>query len=213
MCAVGSEDQEGAVGGGVAGKTEMVESFFHALAEEVRGLLAQLGAPTLEEIIGETSFLRPRNRAVSAWVEDLLRPPAKAPTTPGIARQSPGLARELTHLLHHGTVPLRGTFSITNADRSIGAQLSGEVLRKFGKAGLETTPIDLDFHGSAGPRFGAFLTRGITMPLFGGANDYVGKRLSGGPAAIRARPGAAVGGRGLSGNTRLVGPPSGEVVL
>src|SRR5260370_26970676 len=164
MCAVGIATQYEALRARFAGKPEMVESFFHAIAEEVRGLLAQLGAPTLEEIIGETSFLRPRNRAVSAWVEDLLRPPAKAPTTPGIARQSPGLARELTHLLHHGTVPLRGTFSITNADRSIGAQLSGEVLRKFGKAGLETTPIDLDFNGSAGPEFVRFPTPGGTRP-------------------------------------------------
>jgi glutamate synthase (ferredoxin) len=212
-CPVGIATQDEALRARFAGKPEMVESFFHAIAEEVRGLLARLGAQTMEEITGETSFLRPRNRAVSAWVEDLLRPPAKSPTTPGIARQSAGLARELTHLLHHGTVPLRGTFSITNADRSIGAQLSGEVLRKFGKGGLETTPIDLDFHGSAGPSFGAFLTRGITMRLSGEANDYVGKGLSGGSLAIDAGPEASLRGDVLAGNTVLYGATSGELFL
>ena len=212
-CPVGIATQDEALRARFAGKPEMVESFFRGLAREVRTLLARLGAQTLEQIIGQTSFLRPRHRAASAWVEDLLRPPAKSPNTPGIARKSQGLASELAYLLHHGTVPLRGTFSIINADRSIGARLSGEVLRTFSKAAPDAAPIELDFEGSAGPSFGAFLTAGITMRLSGEANDYVGKGLSGGTLAIDAGADASLRGDVLAGNAVLYGATSGELYL
>ena len=212
-CPVGIATQDEALRARFAGKPEMVESFFRGIAQEVRMLLARLGAQTLEQIIGQTSFLRARHRATSAWVEDLLRPPAKSPITPGIARKSQGLALELTHLLHHGTVPLRGTFPIINADRSIGARLSGDLLRNFGKAAPDAVPIELDFQGSAGPSFGAFLTAGITMRLSGEANDYVGKGLSGGTLAIDAGAEASLRGDVLAGNAVLYGATSGELYL
>src|SRR5262249_32551910 len=130
-CPVGIATQDEALRARFAGKPEMIEAFFRGIAQDVRALLARLGAQTVDPIVGQTSFLRARHRASSAWVEDLLRPPAKSPITTGITRKSQGLARELSYLLHRGTVPLRGTFPITNADRSIGARLSGEVLRNF----------------------------------------------------------------------------------
>ncbi len=39
--------------------------------------------------------------------------------------------------------------------------------------------------GSGGQSFGAFLPAGVTMQLFGDANDYVGKGLSGGRIVVR----------------------------
>jgi glutamate synthase (NADPH/NADH) large chain/glutamate synthase (ferredoxin) len=212
-CPVGIATQDESLRARFSGKPEMVIAYFQAMAAEVRSLLARLGAHTLEEIVGQTSFLRPRYQAGVTWVEDLLRPPARSPSSPGIVRTRHGLARELVHLLHNGTVPLQGSFPIINADRSIGAGLSGEVLRKFGHAALDSAPINLDFTGAAGPSFGAFLTEGINFHLAGEANDYVGKGLSGGVIAVDAGPEASLRGDVLAGNTALYGATAGEVYL
>jgi glutamate synthase domain-containing protein 3 len=212
-CPVGIATQDEALRARFSGKPEMVIAYFQAIASEVRALLARLGVQSLEEIVGQTSFLRPRYQAGAAWVEDLLRPPAKSPNSQGIVRARHGLARELNHLLHNGTVPLQGSFPIINADRSVGAGLSGEVLRKFGQSALESVPINLDFTGAAGPSFGAFLTTGITFHLTGEANDYVGKGLSGGVLAIDAGPEASLRGDVLAGNTALYGATAGELYV
>jgi glutamate synthase (NADPH/NADH) large chain/glutamate synthase (ferredoxin) len=212
-CPVGIATQDEALRARFSGKPEMVIAYFQAVATEVRSLLARLGVQSLEEIVGQTSLLRPRYQAGAAWVEDLLRPPAKSPNSKGIVRTRHGLARELNHLLHNGTVPLQGSFPIINADRSIGAGLSGEVLRKLGQSALESAPINLDFTGAAGPSFGAFLTTGISFHLAGEANDYVGKGLSGGVIAIEAGPEASLRGDVLAGNTALYGATSGELYV
>ncbi|HKD45663.1 MAG TPA: glutamate synthase large subunit, partial [Candidatus Angelobacter sp.] len=212
-CPVGIATQDEALRARFAGKPEMVVSFFQGMAAEVRMLLARLGVRSLDEIVGQTSLLRPRHPAGGDWIEELLQPPSKSPDGPGVARRSHGLARELTHLLNNGTVPLQGTFPIINADRSIGARLSGEVLRQFGAATLECAPINLEFQGAAGPSFGAFLTSGITFRLSGEANDYVGKGLSGGIIAVDAGPEASLRGDVLLGNTVLYGATSGELYV
>src|SRR3712207_9070217 len=70
------------------------------------------------------------------------------------------------------------------------------VNRRFGGEGLPDGTIDLTFGGSAGQSFGAFVPRGITMRLFGDANDYVGKGLSGGRVVVPPSPGAGVSAGG-----------------
>jgi len=102
---------------------------------------------------------------------------------------------------------------IVNADRSIGARLSGDLVRRRGTAALESAPIDLDFHGAAGQSFGAFLASGVNFHLSGEANDYVGKGLSGGTIAIDAGPEASLRGDVLVGNTVLYGATSGELYV
>jgi glutamate synthase domain-containing protein 3 len=113
-------------------------------------------------------------------------------------------------------MPLKGTFPIINADRSIGARLSGRMLRRFdapAPPAAESSLADLGFHGAAGPSFGAFLTSGITLHLAGEANDYVGKGLSGGVISIDAGPEASLRGDVLAGNTVLYGATSGELYI
>ena len=48
------------------------------------------------------------------------------------------------------------------------------------KAVLPDNTIKLNFEGSAGQSFGAFIPKGMTLELEGDANDYLGKGLSGG---------------------------------
>jgi glutamate synthase (NADPH) large chain len=95
------------------------------------------------------------------------------------------------------------------------------VTRRFGGKGLPDDTVEITLHGTAGQSFGAFLPRGVTLRLFGDANDYVGKGLSGGRLVVRphpAAPFAAPFGSGaevqiIAGNTILYGATGGELFL
>jgi glutamate synthase (NADPH/NADH) large chain len=80
--------------------------------------------------------------------------------------------------------PVRIETPVANTNRAIGAMLSGEIARKYGHDGLPDNTIQVKLKGSAGQSFGAFLSRGVTLELEGGGNDYVGKGLSGGRLII-----------------------------
>jgi glutamate synthase domain-containing protein 3 len=210
-CPVGIATQDEALRARFTGKPEMIESYFRGLAAEARKLLAQLGARRLDEIVGQTQFLRPRREAHSFWVEDLLRPPAKLQESRDAVRANQGVSRQLRDMLGGETLP-HVSFVIGNSDRSVGACLSGAILRKS-RAAAKEAPIDVKFHGSAGPSFGAFLTSGVAFHLTGEANDYVGKGLSGGIISIDAGSEASTRGDVLVGNTVLYGATSGELYV
>src|SRR5258708_32210096 len=95
-----------------------------------------------------------------------------------------------------------------NCERSVGAHLSGEVVRRRALLDSMTPEITQEYHGSAGQSFGAFLADGITLKLRGEANDYVGKGLSGGTIAITAGPGSSPPRGVFSGDTPLLRSPT-----
>ena len=108
-----------------------------------------------------------------------------------------------------GGEPVRLSRDIRNADRSVGAGLSGEIAARFGADGIPDGSVQVDFRGVAGQSFGAFLARGVTFALRGEANDYVGKGLSGGLIAIL--PPEAREGDVLAGNVIAYGATSGAI--
>jgi hypothetical protein len=81
--------------------------------------------------------------------------------------------------------PVSVALPISNVDRTVGTLLGSEISRRYGAAGLPDDTISLTFTGSAGQSFGAFVPRGVTMRLYGDANDYFGKGLSGGRLIVR----------------------------
>lgn len=115
-------------------------------------------------------------------------------------------------------IPVSLDFDITNVDRSVGTMLSGELARLRGERGGEPLPdglVNVNFHGSAGQSFGAFLEQGVSFTLRGDANDYLGKGLSGGvislmpPADAAFRPEENI----IAGNTLLYGAIKGCVYV
>jgi glutamate synthase (NADPH/NADH) large chain len=66
--------------------------------------------------------------------------------------------------------------------------LSGVFTKAYGPNGLPDGTVTVDFNGTAGQSFGAFLSHGITLNLEGEANDYVAKGLSGGKIVIYPSP-------------------------
>jgi glutamate synthase (NADPH) large chain len=228
-CPVGVATQNPLLRAKFSGKPEFVETFFEYIAEEVREILAALGMRSLDEAIGRAELLDTK-RAVDHWKANGLdlSPLLYVPEIPeGAARravtvQDHGLDKALDHQLISLSAealedgkPVRLELPIRNVNRTVGTMLGSQVTKRFGGAGLPDDTIDATFHGSAGQSFGAFLPRGITLRLYGDANDYVGKGLSGGRVIVRPDERATFDAATnvIAGNVIGYGATSGEIYL
>jgi glutamate synthase domain-containing protein 2/glutamate synthase domain-containing protein 1/glutamate synthase domain-containing protein 3 len=212
-CPVGIATQDEKLRTRFTGKPEMVETYFRAVAGDVRELLASLGAHSIDEVVGQAERLRPRTPQAARMLAGLLDPfsASRQPACP--AADESHLHQELTRTLDDtDTSAARRRFRITNADRAIGAHLTGALLRQT-TALSSAGPLRYEFVGSAGQTFGGFLVKGLNFRLLGEANDYVGKSLSGGTIAITAGKDASSRGDVLAGNTLLYGATSGELYV
>jgi glutamate synthase (NADPH/NADH) large chain len=225
-CPVGIATQDPVLRARFTGQPEHIINYFFFVAEEVRELMAQLGFRRFDEMIGRVDRLDMVG-AIAHWKAkgvDLSRLLHLVAPKPGVAiynceRQDHHLDRALDHQLIaaaqpalESREPVRIEHDIRNVHRTVGAMLSGEVARRYGHAGLPQDTIWVTFRGNAGGSFAAFLARGVTLELFGDANDYVGKGLSGGRVIVRQPPKA---GREpteniIIGNTVLYGAIAGE---
>ncbi len=192
----------------------MVETYFRAVAADVRELLAILGARSIDDIVGQVERLRPQTPQAAKALAGLLDPivAARHPAYP--AEDDSSLYRELNRTIDGEGVQIvrRHSFRITNSDRAIGAHLSGEIFRHPGPSRSDSK-LKYEFVGCAGQTFGGFLIKGLNFRLLGEANDYVGKSLSGGTIAITAEEEASLRGDVLAGNTVLYGATSGELYV
>jgi glutamate synthase domain-containing protein 3 len=188
--------------------------------------MAELGFRRFQDMIGRVDRLD-MVRAIEHWKAkgvDLSRILHSVAPKPGVAihnceRQQHHLDKALDNELIAAAQaaldarePVRIECPIRNVHRTVGAMLSGEVARRYGHAGLPQDTIWASFHGNAGQSFGAFLARGVTLELFGDANDYVGKGLSGGRLIVRQPPEATREPTEniIIGNTVLYGAIAGE---
>jgi glutamate synthase (NADPH/NADH) large chain len=201
-CPVGIATQDPVLRRKFTGSPEHVVNYFFFVAEEVRELMAELGFRRFEEMIGRSDLLDMR-KGIEHWKArglDFTRVFYQPQMPAEVARynreaQDHGLARALDHELIEAAAPslerrqpVRLSYKIRNAHRSVGAMLSGRVARKFGHDGLPEDTIHVAFTGNAGQSFGAFLARGVTFELQGATNDYVGKGLSGGRIVVYPDP-------------------------
>jgi glutamate synthase (NADPH/NADH) large chain/glutamate synthase (ferredoxin) len=110
--------------------------------------------------------------------------------------------------------PVRLGVAIRNRNRCVGGILSSHIATAHGARGLPEDTIVVDFEGSAGQSFAGWLAPGVTFTLWGDAQDYAGKGLSGGVFAIRPREGMGEHFRAeqnvIVGNTVLYGATAGR---
>ncbi|HTJ93541.1 MAG TPA: glutamate synthase-related protein [Pararobbsia sp.] len=225
-CPVGVATQDPVLRRKFNGQPEHVVNFFFFIAEEVREIMAQLGVRTFDELIGRADLLDTK-KGVEHWKArglDFTRifyqadVPAEVPRV-HVDSQDHGLVRALDHtLIEKASAALANGEHVSfiqpvrNVNRTVGAMLSGEVARRYGHDGLPDDTIHIQFKGTAGQSFGAFLARGVTLDLVGDGNDYVGKGLSGGRIIIR--PTNDFRGKAedniICGNTVLYGAVEGE---
>jgi len=225
-CPVGVATQDPVLRARFKGRPEHVINYFFFVAEEVRELLASMGARTLDELVGQSEFLD-KDRAIEHWkargldFSALFHKPSvpKSVAVRHTERQDHGLDKVLDNRLVEiakpaieGRKPVKAEIAIKNVDRSTGAMLSGEIAKRYGHAGLAEDTIWLTFKGTAGQAFGAWAAAGLTLDLVGEGNDYVGKGLSGGKIVVRpnALSGIVPEESIIVGNTVLYGAIEGE---
>jgi glutamate synthase (NADPH) large chain len=78
---------------------------------------------------------------------------------------------------------------------------------------LQPDHLTVKLAGSAGQSLGAFAARGLKLEVFGDANDYVGKGLSGGTIVVRPRMTSPLVAHEntIIGNTVLYGATAGQL--
>ncbi len=208
------------------GLPERVMTYFRFLAEEVREHLAYLGFEKLEDIIGRSDLLEKiepltdKQRCID--LDPILISAGAA------GKQAGGYRGIRNHPHDRGALNARivasleeplamresaaRSFEIHNFDRSVGAGLAGEIARRYGRDGLGGAHFNLEFTGSAGQSFGVWATKGMHLRLYGDANDYVGKGMSGGRIAISPpqESGIVAKRSAIIGNTCLYGATGGE---
>jgi glutamate synthase (NADPH/NADH) large chain len=231
-CPVGVATQNPVLRQRFNGKPEFVENFFMFIAEEMRELMAQLGFRTVNEAVGQVNALD-TTAAAEHWkarkldLSPVLYEPESAFMNQDLycsSRQDHGLDKALDQqlivmsreALDSGR-PVRFSTTIGNVNRTVGTMLGHELTKAYGGQGLPDGTIDITFEGSAGNSFGAFVPKGITLRVYGDANDYVGKGLSGGRIVVRPSDNApedyVAEENIIGGNVILFGATSGVAFL
>jgi glutamate synthase (ferredoxin) len=198
-CPVGVATQDPKLRKNFTGDPAHAVNFMVFIAQEVRELMAQLGFRTINEMVGRTDRLEAR-KAVEHWkargldFSKILYQPNVGDNVGRYCQiqQDHGLEKALdnTTLLKLCAPALeRGekvefNLPIRNVNRVVGTILGSELTRRYGADGLPEDTVKLNFKGSAGQSFGAFVPKGVTLTLEGDANDYVGKGLSGGKIIV-----------------------------
>ncbi|HEV2551046.1 MAG TPA: glutamate synthase large subunit [Stellaceae bacterium] len=224
-CPVGICTQDPTLRAKFAGTPEKVVNLFSFVAEEVREILASLGARTLNEVIGRTELLAQVNRG-SPRLDDLDLNPILAQADPGEYPRYCTLAgrNEVpdtldaqmikdAHALFEAGEKMQLTYSVRNTHRAVGARISSMITRRFGMTGLQPGHITVRLRGSAGQSLGAFAVQGLRLEVFGDANDYVGKGLSGGTIVVRPMVSSPLLAHqnAIVGNTVLYGATAGKL--
>ncbi len=231
-CPVGVATQNPVLRERFTGKPEFIENFFMFIAEEVREYMAQLGFRTFTEAVGQvgaldTTLARAHWKAHKLDLAPVLHEPESAFMNQDLycsSRQDHGLDKALDQQLIvmsrealDSATPVRFSTTISNVNRTVGTMLGHELTKAYGGQGLPDGTIDITFDGSAGNSFGAFVPKGITLRVYGDANDYVGKGLSGGRIVVRPSDNApqdyVAEENIIGGNVILFGATSGEVFL
>ena len=207
------------------GNADMVRNFFHFIGHEVRLWLSRLGYRSMTDIIGNRELL-----VIKEDMEERFRcldlSPLLADPVPQSARfclrkkplsfNATSLIKQLVKDLSPLIKEKKGGkfhYPITNQDRAVGGRIAGIIARRHGPSGMENTPFDISFVGTAGQSFGAWNIAGLNLHLEGFANDYVGKGMAGGTLTITLPPDEQTQSFPLAGNTCLYGATGGRVFM
>ena len=198
-CPYGVATQDEKLRARFTGKPEYVENLMLFIARELREIMARLGIRSVAELVGRIDLVRQKSQDDNFKLSRvdlkriLFRPYIDAAVGHmHMVDQDHELERtlDMSKLLRmcrpaiEDQKPIRAKLAITNINRVVGTLVGSEVTRRYGESGLPDNTIKLNFEGSAGQSFGAFIPKGMTLELEGDANDYLGKGLSGGTITV-----------------------------
>jgi len=197
-CPVGVCTQDEALRDKFTGTADKVVNLITFYATEVREILASIGARSLEEVIGRADLLTQVSRG-SAHLDDLDLNPLLI-TVDGAERIVYDRSKErnpvpdtLDAQIVNDAQPffkdgekMQLSYAVQNTLRTIGTRASSHIVQRFGmRNDLQPDHLTVKLSGSAGQSLGAFAAPGLKLEVFGDANDYVGKGLSGGRIVVR----------------------------
>jgi len=225
-CPVGVCTQDPALRAKFTGTADKVVNLFTLMAQEIREILASIGARSLDEIIGRADLLAQVSRG-AAHLDDLDLNPMLVRVDEGRERnyQLGGPRVEVPDTLDKQIVAdaapffrdgekMQLDYTVQNTQRTIGARVSSHIVRRFGmKNDLQPNHLTVTLSGSAGQSLGAFAAPGLKLKVFGDANDYVGKGLSGGKIVVRPSLASTLvpHENTIIGNTVLYGATAGKL--
>ncbi|MCV2890702.1 glutamate synthase large subunit [Ruegeria aquimaris] len=197
-CPVGVCTQDESLRAKFTGNAEKVVNLITFYAQEVREILASIGARSLDEVIGRADLLAQVSRG-SAHLDDLDLNPLLI-TVDGAQnivydRSKPRnvvpdtldaeIVRDAARFLEEGE-KMQLSYSVQNTHRTVGTRVSSHIVKRFGmRNDLQGDHLHIKLRGSAGQSLGAFAAPGLKLEVSGDANDYVGKGLSGGTIVVR----------------------------
>ncbi len=223
-CPAGIATQDPKLCARFSGDADNVKTYLRFVAEDLRRHMAELGFRSLSEMIGRADCLEQPPANAEAKISRV----SLAPLLEGRAvnRVAPASSAKISlsalekHISDAAAPVLAGltpyalvSDPVHNTDRSVGAHLSGLIIRSKGAAGLPRDSIAIRLSGQAGQSLGAFLAPGVRLDMYGQANDYTGKGLSGGIITIRPGENAQYvpEDQAAIGNVALYGATSGEL--
>jgi glutamate synthase (NADPH/NADH) large chain len=226
-CPVGVCTQDPALRERFRGSADKVVNLFSLLAHEVREILAALGVRSIDEILGRADMLTQVSRG-AAHLDDLDLNPMLVRVDEGdvvkYVRDRP--RNEVPDTLDAQIVADAGPFfkegekmqldyTVQNTHRTIGTRVSSHIVRRFGMNDnkLQEGHLTVRLDGSCGQSLGAFAAPGLKLVVFGDANDYVGKGLSGGVITLRPPLNSPLvaDANTIIGNTVLYGATAGKL--
>ncbi|MCI5086965.1 MAG: glutamate synthase large subunit [Rhodovulum sp.] len=223
-CPVGVCTQDERLRGKFTGNADKVVNLITFYAQEVREILASIGAKSLDEVIGRADLLTQVSRG-SAHLDDLDLNPMLI-TVDGAHdivynrdrernavpdTLDAEIVKDAARFLQDGE-KMQLSYAVQNTDRTVGTRVSSHIVKRFGmRNSLQPDHLTVKLTGSAGQSLGAFSAPGLKIEVSGDANDYVGKGLSGGTVVVRppmASPLVAADNT-IIGNTVLYGATDG----
>jgi glutamate synthase (NADPH/NADH) large chain len=197
-CPVGVCTQDEALRAKFTGTADKVVNLITFYAQEVREILAEIGARSLDEVIGRADLLTQVSRG-SAHLDDLdlnpllitvdgaaeIKYDRNKPRNPVPDTLDAQIVQDAHRFLEDGE-KMQLSYAVQNTLRTIGTRTSSHIVRNFGmRNALQPDHLTVKLEGSAGQSLGAFAAPGLKLEVSGDANDYVGKGLSGGTIVVR----------------------------
>ncbi|CAA0812826.1 Ferredoxin-dependent glutamate synthase 1-chloroplastic/mitochondrial [Striga hermonthica] len=228
-CPVGVASQREELRARFPGVPGDLVNYFLYVAEEVRGMLAQLGYEKLDDVIGHTELLKRRDislvktqhldlgyilssSGLPKWSSTMIR--KQEVHSNGLVLDDTLLADpEIAKAIDNETV-VNKSVKIYNVDRAVCGRIGGVIAKRYGDTGF-AGQLNITFNGSAGQSFACFLTPGMNIRLVGEANDYVGKGMAGGELVVTPveKIGFTPEDATIVGNTCLYGATGGQVFV
>ena len=224
-CPVGIATQNPELRCRFQGKPEYVMNFMLFIARQLREIMARLGVRTVDELVGRTDLLRPRENRITHRADTIDLSAVLGDLPPQHYEEAEKYDFHLEKTLDDSVLlpafrpyirkrkPHRETVRVSSVNRTFGTILGSVLTKECGELPEDTYTVEAQ--GGGGQSFGAFIPKGLTIRLEGDANDYFGKGLSGGKLTVRPTAGSTFASEEniIIGNVALYGATGGEAYI